>query len=65
MIVVPERLHLLQVTGAPLIKLLLKGTDVLKIFVSSRPDTFSFFLKDTRASTLDSFRADWAARLQS
>ena len=37
----PESLHLLQVARAPFIKFLLKGTNVQKVCVSSRPDTFS------------------------
>ena len=37
----PESLHLLQVARAPFIKFLLEGTNVQKVYVYSRPDTFS------------------------
>lgn len=53
-----ERLQLSQVTGAPFIKFSLKGTDVLKVGVSSRPDASSLSLKDARASTWGSLCAN-------
>lgn len=39
-------------------KPLLQGTNVLKVCVSSRPDTFSHFLRDAKASILDSLHAN-------